>query len=99
MSTFITRVELHGATYEDYGELHGHMALEGYSTTIRADDGTSYHLPPAEYQLTADCTIEDARTSAARAAQKTRKAFAILTSEYTRAAWIGLQPVRVRARA
>ncbi|MGD0185747.1 MAG: hypothetical protein ABSC25_10930 [Roseiarcus sp.] len=99
MATFITRVELHDATYNSYVQLHGFMVQEGYANSIRGGDGVAYHLPPAEYHLTANCTIEEARAKAARAARKTQKGYAILTSEYSRAAWIGLNAIPASARA
>ena len=99
MASFMTRVELHDATYQNYVELHGFMAQEGYSTAILGSNGNWYQLPPAEYNLVADCTIEAARDKASRAAQKTRKNFAVVVSQYSQAAWVGLQQVRTAARA
>jgi Ni,Fe-hydrogenase I small subunit len=98
MATFMTRVELHGAKEQDYVNLHSHMAQEGFTTTIRADNGAVYQLPPAEYNLIANCTRADALAKAQRAAQKTHKKFAVIVAEYTCATWDGLsivqQPVR-----
>lgn len=99
MTTFMTRVELHGANYQDYENLHAHMTLEGFTNTILADDGTAYQLPPAEYNLIDNCTLDQAREKAGRAAQKTRKTFAVLVSQYSAAAWVGLGQVQRRARA
>jgi hypothetical protein len=39
MTSFNTRIELHDASYQDYLNLHSHMAQEGYTTTIVANDG------------------------------------------------------------
>jgi hypothetical protein len=99
MAAFNTRVELHDANYQDYLNLHSCMAHEGYRNTIRADDGTTYQLPPAEYNLVANCTIEQALEKAQRAAQKTRKSFAVLASEYNSCSWVGLGKVRSPAPA
>ncbi|EKL1152036.1 TPA: DUF2622 domain-containing protein [Klebsiella quasipneumoniae subsp. similipneumoniae] len=49
MSTFIVRVELHGAEPEDYEDLHGKMESAGYERQITADSGIRYQLPDAEY--------------------------------------------------
>ncbi len=49
MSTFIIRIELHGAEPEDYEELHEKMEGEGYQRQIIADSGNEYQLPDAEY--------------------------------------------------
>ncbi len=94
MASFITRVELHDADYKDYVDLHLYMAQEGYTTTICANTGVTYHLPPAEYTLIADCTPEQALRRAERAAQKTRKRAALLVSEYRSCTWSGLPQVQ-----
>jgi hypothetical protein len=54
MASFMTRVELHGANYQDYVNLHAHMTHEGFTNRIRGNDGAVYQLPPAEYDLTAN---------------------------------------------
>lgn len=96
MATFMTRVELHGATYDDYANLHAYMAQEGFTNTIRSDDGVLYHLPPAEYDLDANCTVVQARDKASKAATRTSKSFAVLSVEYGAAAWVGLPTVQRR---
>ena len=90
MAVFMTRVELHGAVYQDYVNLHTYMAQEGFTNTIRSDDGVTYQLPPAEYELNATCTAAQARDKASKAATRTLKAFAVVAAERTSAAWIGL---------
>ncbi len=90
MGTFLIRVELHRATEADYENLHKYMAQEGFSPSILGSDGVWYKLPPAEYHLTGNFTAEQVRDKAARAALKTGREFAVLTSEYARAAWTGL---------
>ena len=97
MAMFMTRVELHGAVHQDYVNLHTYMSQEGFTTTIIGNDGTFYHLPPAEYGLIATCTVVQAREKASRAAQKTLKSHAALTVEYSGAAWFGLSRVQQRA--
>ena len=77
----MTRVELHDATYNDYLQLHGFMRQEGFATTIRGDDGVVYQLPPAEYHVEAPWTAVQACDVASRAAQKTQKTFAVLTTD------------------
>lgn len=86
MNTFITRVELHGATEADYERLHAAMAHQGYVRTIVGSGGRRYHLPWAEY--CAD--LEGARTVAANAAARTGRLFAVLTSLTNGVAWQGL---------
>jgi hypothetical protein len=95
VAKFIARVELHDATYSDYLQLHGFMQQEGFTNTIRGGDGIVYQLPPAEYHIEAPWTAVQARDLASRAAQKTQKTFAVLTSEYNAAAWRGLNKVQM----
>lgn len=102
MAAFMTRVELHDAKYpQDYVTLHGYMSLEGFTNTIQGSNGNVYELPPAEYNLIADCTRLEVIEKAKRAAQKTKKEFAVVVSEYTNHGcnWIGLKVVPQRARA
>jgi hypothetical protein len=95
VAKFMTRVELHDATYNDYLQLHGFMRQEGFTNTIRGDDGILYQLPPAEYHIEAPWTAVQARDVASRAAQKTQRTFAVLTAEYNAAAWRGLNKVQM----
>ena len=102
MAWFMTRVELHDASYQDYVSLHGYMTAEGYTTTIRGGDGKTYQLPPAEYNLDGSYTRDQALEKAQRAAQKTKKKFAVVVAEYTGASWVGLeivQPARPAVRS
>ena len=96
MASFITRVELHAATYQDYVNLHAYMSQEGFTNTIRSGDGVLYHLPPAEYELVANCTTVQARDKASKAAARTQKTFAVMTVEYNSAAWAGLSKAQQR---
>ena len=41
MAAFMARVELHGANYQDYVNLHAYMAQEGFSNRIRFGCGPS----------------------------------------------------------
>lgn len=97
MARFMARIELHQAAYQDYVNLHSHMAEVGYSTSIRADTGETYRLPPAEYGLVAQCSLQQALALAQRAAQKTGKRFAAVVCEYDACSWVGLQLLQPRA--
>ena len=52
---------------------------------------------PAEYELIANCTTVQARERASKAATRTLKTFAVLTVEYSSAAWVGLGKAQQRA--
>jgi hypothetical protein len=94
MAQFTTRVELHRATGEDYSNLHSAMEYQGFSRTIRSDDGFIYILPTAEYDRTGDNltrtqVLNDARAAAASVAAT----FSVLVTEASARTWIGLEKV------
>jgi hypothetical protein len=93
MANFITRVELHQASWQDYENLHKQMEARGFSRTIRADDGVWYKLPTAEYVSTTSALVSQVRDLAKQAANATGKSNSVLTCEYTRAAWVDLDRI------
>ncbi|HEY4272030.1 MAG TPA: hypothetical protein VGM65_08490 [Candidatus Udaeobacter sp.] len=90
MSYYITRVELHYATYEDYENLHGAMQRAGFSRFIVGDDGETYRLPTAEYVIVGDYDIASVKRAAAEAAATTRKQFAVVVTKGASVTWQGL---------
>lgn len=87
MAQFITRVELHGASGEDYSRLHAAMTARKFHRFITADDGQRYQLPTAEYYSHGEITKETVRDLASSAAESTRRPFWVLVTEYKSAAW------------
>ena len=71
MASVIARVELHSASWQDYENLHAFMAAEGYSKTVRANDGTTFQLPTGTYVNSAVRSGSDGAEKAYRAAQRT----------------------------
>lgn len=90
MASYIVRVELHKAGYDDYVLLHNAMARRGFSRTILGSDGNIYHLPTAEYDISTHSTLSQVRESAKEAAATTGKANWILVTEYSNCGWSGL---------
>jgi hypothetical protein len=90
MASFIVRVELHNARYEDYLALHAAMAVRGFSRTILGSNGENYHLPTAEYDITTTATAEQVRQAADSAATTTGKAHGVLVAQYSSCLWSGL---------
>lgn len=90
MSYFLTRVELHNATYSDYETLHNEMAKQGFKRTIPADNGVKYSLPTAEYYFEGNYTAQDVNNLAKAAATKTNKNFGAITVLWTSASWYNL---------
>lgn len=90
LSYYVTRVELHGASYEDYQNLHGAMQRAGFSRLIVGNDGQTYHLPTAEYAIVGDYDVAAVRAAAATAATTTGKTFAVVVTKGASVSWQGL---------
>jgi hypothetical protein len=88
MAQFITRVELHNASYQHYETLHAAMLAAKFRKTIKGDDGNVYQLPTAEYSSFGELSAEEVRNLAAAAATKTGCRFWIVTTQFVSAAWI-----------
>jgi hypothetical protein len=93
MATYMTRVELHEATYNDYEILHAAMGNEGFSRTITGSDGVTYHLPTAEYYRDTQLTLAQVLESAKLAASTTRKNYGAIVTMSNGATWTGLAKV------
>lgn len=81
MADFTTRVELLNADWSDYEALHKAMERQGFSRTITGSSGSTYNLPPAEYNLTAAIKRSDVLDRAKAAAKTTGKKHRILITE------------------
>jgi hypothetical protein len=90
MANFTVRVELHQAAGADYDVLHAAMEQNGFSRFITGDNGQTYHMPWAEYTGSGSLTSAQVRDIARDAANTTKKGNAILVTESTSRAWIGL---------
>lgn len=90
MASFITRVELHQASWQDYENLHKQMEARGFVRKIQGGDGAWYNLPTAEYFATGSLDASQVRDLARQAAGATGKSNSVLTCDYGTAAWIGL---------
>lgn len=91
MSFYITRVELHSATYQDYERLHTEMGQAGFSRTITDDKGVVYQMPTAEYTYTGSESVEVVRNAAKRAADATGRTSIVLTAAVSTWASTGMQ--------
>jgi hypothetical protein len=90
MAQFTVRVELHQAEWSDYEGLHAAMEQKGFSRLITADSGSTYRLPWAEYDGTANLTSMQVLEIARAAAGSTGKRNAVLVTEASSRAWAGL---------
>jgi hypothetical protein len=94
VTAYMTRVELHDATWEDYTKLHGKMKAAGFSQTIKGDDGVVYELPPAEYYYVGQETRLQVLEKAKQAARAVKPSFAVVVTESNGVNWLGLKVVR-----
>ncbi len=90
MAKYLVRVELHGATWDDYERLHSEMSDRGFSREVTSDHGGTYQLPTAEYVIQTSAELEGVRALAAEAAKTTGRKFGVIVAEYSRSAWVGL---------
>jgi hypothetical protein len=95
-TSFLTRVELHDGTAEDYAKLDTIMQSIGFSRTVRANaDSVGVYLPTGNYVGTGELTAGQVSQMAQGAALRTKKGFAVLVSDSTTLAWFGLEPAIV----
>ena len=90
MSNYLVRVELHGANYAHYEQLHKAMAAKGFLRTIVADSGVGYSLPTAEYTMSTSQNGTAVRQMADSAADTTGLRHGVLAVAYEGAWWTGL---------
>jgi hypothetical protein len=94
MAQFTVRVELHQAQWQDYENLHARMEKQGFTRLIKSDDGKTYQLPWAEYNGSGNLSSSEVRDAARAAADATGKGNAVLVTESSSRAWVGLEQVR-----
>jgi len=94
MSSFTVRIELHSEVYSDFELLHSAMQKEGFSRLITSDDGITYHLPRAEYDIYTSKNRSVVLEAVKRAVAITRKTAEILVTESAGRTWSGLTPVK-----
>ena len=81
MTDFVTRIELHGGSAEDYAALDRAMTAANFSTVIRSGRGLLYHMPTATYFSQSDgLSAADVRNLAVRAASQTGKRYDVITA-------------------
>jgi len=82
MATYLARVELHKAGYDDYETLHQTMAKRGYSRVIVSNDGKKYRLPTGTYVASSNWTLEQAYQAAVAAASETGKSYWVIVVDW-----------------
>ena len=98
MRVFITRVELHGGSEDDYQTLHEAMEQRAFVRQILGQDGIWYHLPTATYYHIGNESPEEVRKQACDAAAidlgKRPDEYCVLVTSSIGNYWVNLIPVR-----
>ena len=93
MADFTVRIVLDDATWDEYEEMYRHLAAVGITDEITSNDGTTYRMPPAEYNYQGNATrtqvLELAKAAAAKAVLK----YSVLVTESKGRAWHGLEKI------
>lgn len=91
MADFTIRIVLTDATWDEYEEMYGHLAAVGITDLITSDSGTTYRMPPAEYNYQGDATRAQVLEMAKAAAAKVVSKYAVLVTESKGRTWSGLE--------
>ncbi|MDU4241112.1 MAG: hypothetical protein E7I21_10980 [Limosilactobacillus fermentum] len=94
MARYTIRIELHGATWDDYEEMYRHLAAQGITDIIASDNGVSYKMPPAEYSYEGNATRTQVLEMAKSSASKVVASYAVLVTESSGRTWHGLDKVQ-----
>ena len=99
MSVFIVRIELHDAVEEEYEVLHKAMSKVGFSRTVLDTNKIEFHLPKAEYGMSADLEPVKVMDIVTKAAEQTNKMFGILLTQAQGVTFYNLAPVKKRVES
>ncbi len=81
MSDFVTRIDLHGGSADDYASLDQAMAAANFSKVIRSSRGLLYHMPSATYFSQSDgMGAAEVRNLAVQAASRTGKRYDVIVA-------------------
>lgn len=90
---YLTRVELHSATEQQYNRLHAAMARQRFYRTIDGDNGQMFHLPWGTYFSFGDVTAPEVRSFARWAVSESGAQGEILVAMAPFICWEGLIPL------
>jgi len=90
MTRFVSRVELHGGTWDEYEKLHAAMVGQGFLRKILASDGVWHDLPPAEYCADLPVAREQAIERVRVAASSVKATYSALVTESVASIWYNL---------
>lgn len=93
MADFTIRIVLNDATWDEYEELYQHLAAVGIADEVSSDSGTTYRMPPAEYNFRGNATRAQVLELAIAAAAKVVRKYSVLVTESKGRTWHGLDKV------
>jgi len=99
MAIFTIRVELHDANWQHYVDMAKDLASKGITDVITGDNGTSYKMPPAEYNYVGNASMQQVHDATCASAARTGKRYGVLVTEAARRQWVGLEQVQARRSA
>ena len=91
MADFTIRIVLSDATWDQYEEMYEHLADVGITDLITSDNGTTYRMPPAEYNYQGDATRAQVLELAKDAAAKVVRKYSVLVTESKGRTWHSLE--------
>ncbi|WP_449301659.1 hypothetical protein [Pseudoxanthomonas mexicana] len=94
MADFTIRIVLHDATWDEYVAMYQHLAAVGITDQITSDSGTTYRMPPAEYNYQGNATRAQVLDMAKAAAARVVRRYAVLVTESRGRTWHGLDEIR-----
>jgi len=93
MANYLARIELDGASPEDYQRLQAGMQQRGYRREITGEDGVVYQLPAGTYYVTeSSAVLSVALHAAVDAANETGMRAAVFVTDWHAVQWAGLEP-------
>ena len=87
LNSFMTILELYGASASDYDVLNQRMEREKFFRQIVGNDGKKYSLPSYVYRSHGSLTADQVRTIAANVALLSGKPFSVMTFSWLDANW------------
>lgn len=93
MARFTIRIELVNATWDQYKQMYAHLERQGIVDIISSDKGTTYRMPPAEYNYDGSATRDQVLEMAKSSASKVVPDYRVLVTESAGRTWHNLETI------
>jgi hypothetical protein len=92
MSMYSVRVQLEGASWDDYIDLDQYLSSIGIIDVITGDSGVRYKMSPGEYNYAGSKTFDQIYSDVVACVRLVaKKPFAVTVAQVTQWQWVGLQ--------